>query len=551
MVKTSIIRAEFSPLSVARMLWKRKYSIVLIWVAVSAIGVYQVKKIPAVYSAEALVFIDSQKIPEKYVSSTVSTDVQGRFDSITQQILSRTRLTQIIRDFDLYHEQRKVRYPEEILDLMRNDISITPLRGSRGPGAFQVAYQGRDPAVVAAVANRIANLYVEENLKTREVQAEGTSEFLDAQLKDAKKGLDEMEAAVSAFKARHNGELPQQEGAIASALSRLQVELQANRDELNRAQESKVLLENSLSMAQETLAVQQRALEAAAAASRASAAGPAAAPAGAAAPVRRSAELEAQLESLRLRYNDAHPEIRRMEAELRVAREEERREQAAARPQAQPAGESPHVTAPAEAPAVSVQLSQARERVATLRSQLTLNSQDIQNRKAEQRRILSQIEMYQERMGRLPLREQELARITRDYEISKANYRSLVDKKMSAEMASEMERRQKSERFTIGDPARVPDMPIRPNRKLYAAIVSMFGLLLGLIWGGANELRKDVLLGEWELPASVPILGRVPAMELGSDEGAGGKRRLLVVSSAALSVLGVLAAGIYFAIYRS
>ena len=275
MVKTSIIRAEFSPLSVARMLWKRKYSIVLIWVAVSALGVYQVKRIPAVYSAEALVFIDSQKIPEKYVSSTVSTDVQSRFDSITQQILSRTRLTQIIRDFDLYHEERKVRYPEEILDLMRKDITITPVKGWRGiqPGAFRVAYEGRNPVIVAGVANRIANLYVEENLKTREVQAEGTSEFLEAQLKDAKKGLDEMEAAVSAFKARHNGELPQQENALASALSRLQVELEANRDALNRAQESKVLLENSLSMAQETLGVQQRALEATAAASRATARG--------------------------------------------------------------------------------------------------------------------------------------------------------------------------------------------------------------------------------------------------------------------------------------
>ena len=199
---------------------------------------------------------------------------------------------------------------------------------------------------------------------------------------------------------------------------------------------------------------------------------------------------------------------------------------------------------------MSMQLNQARERIATLRSQLTLNAQEIENRKAEQRRILNNIETYQTRMGRLPLREQELARITRDYEISKANYRSLVDKKMSAEMASEMERRQKSERFTIGDPARVPDMPVRPNRRLYAAAISVFGLLLGLVWGAANELRKDVLLGEWELPAYVPILGRVPAMNFRGDGEGGGKRRLLVVSSAALSVIGVLA-GIYFAVYRS
>lgn len=554
-VKISMIRAQFSPLSIARIVWKRKISILFIWVLVSAAGVYQVKRLPSVYSAEALILVDSQKIPEKYVPSTVSTDLQDRFERITQQLLSRSRLTKIIQDFDLYHAERQSLYPEQILDLMRKDITIAPVKGWAGqqPGAFRVAYQGRNPVVVAEVANRIAQLYVEENLKTREVQAEGTSEFIDAQLKEAKKQLDQMEAAVSAFKARYNGELPQQEASLNSALARLQVQLETNRDATNRAEDSKFVLENSLAMAQDNLASLERTLRAAAAA-RGSAAGTALSAGGAVRVPERSEVLQAQLDALLLRYSEAHPEVKRVRVDLAAALQAERQRAASAQPA--PAGRPAapkSASEPAPLPATP-ELTLARERVATLRSQLALASQEIENRKAEQRRIVRDIEMYQGRIARIPLREQEMARITRDYEISRTNYRSLVDKKMAAEMAREMERRQKSERFSIGDPARVPEVPISPNRRLYAAGISLFGLVLGLAFAGAYELRKDVLLGEWELPGHVAVLGSVPRIAVaaaGPDSGiAGGRRRWMLLSGAALSGL-TAAAALYFGFYRS
>src|SRR5436305_618976 len=138
---------------------------------------------------------------------------------------------------------KKSAVQEEILEMMRKDISIKLERGWVGnrPGAFRIGYQGSDPATVAQVANRITNLFIEENLKTREVQAEGTSEFIDTQLQESKKRLDELEKAVSDFKVRYNGELPQQENSLSSTLARLQVELEANRDSLNRTQQNKVM----------------------------------------------------------------------------------------------------------------------------------------------------------------------------------------------------------------------------------------------------------------------------------------------------------------------
>src|SRR5579862_5957135 len=178
--KSAAVIAQFSPLSLARMVWKQKIYLVLMWLVISAIGVVIVHRLPAFYRAETLILVDSQKIPERYVSATVSTDLQDRLATISQQILSVTRLKKIIDDFDLYKEPRKTKAPEEVIELMRSDIDIKLEKGWSGgrPGAFRIAYQGTSPTIVAEVANRLASLYIEENLRVREAQAEGTSEFI-------------------------------------------------------------------------------------------------------------------------------------------------------------------------------------------------------------------------------------------------------------------------------------------------------------------------------------------------------------------------------------
>ena len=182
--RQAFLPSELHPLSMIRMFWKRKFLIGVMWALGSVIAVGIVWTRPSIYSSEALILVDSQKIPERYVASTVSTDLQDRIATISQDILSSSQLKKIIDDFDLYKEYRKSLVQEEILDKMKKDITINLEKGWSGnrPGAFRIGYQGTDPAVVAQVANRMANLYVEENLKVREVQAEGTSEFMTTQL---------------------------------------------------------------------------------------------------------------------------------------------------------------------------------------------------------------------------------------------------------------------------------------------------------------------------------------------------------------------------------
>src|ERR1035437_515660 len=157
--KSSVGPVQLAPLSIMRMLWKRKLLVLICWVAVSITIAVVVYELPTEYTAEALILVDAQKIPEKFVTSTVSTDVQDRLATISQQILSSTRLKKIIDDFDLYHVEKKSAVQEEILEMMRKDISIKLERGWVGnrPGAFRIGYQGQDPALAAQGAKPTTN----------------------------------------------------------------------------------------------------------------------------------------------------------------------------------------------------------------------------------------------------------------------------------------------------------------------------------------------------------------------------------------------------------
>ena len=253
-------RPELSPLSLARMLWKSKALTGLVWAFLALLSCAAVYMIPATYRAEAVILVDGQKVPERYVASTVNADVQDRLATISQQILATSRLQKIIDTYHLYQRERGRLPQEEIIEKMRADTKITLERswGQERTSAFRIAYQGHDPATVAEVANQIGNLFIEENLRTRENHAEGTSEFLEEQLEQAKKSLNALEAQVEDYKMQHKGELPEQETSLAGALSRAQIELQANQDAINRAGQSKALLSTSLNMAESTAKVLER-----------------------------------------------------------------------------------------------------------------------------------------------------------------------------------------------------------------------------------------------------------------------------------------------------
>jgi len=486
------------------MIWKRKWLLLGVWVILSAATLAVVHHLPPTYRAEVVVLVDSQKIPERYVPSTVNTELQARLATISERILSFSNLQKVIDKLSLYSRNRRSLTPDELVDRMRKDINIKFERGWTGnqAGAFRIAYSGEDPNSVAQVVNRLSVLFVDENSRTREVQAVGTEQFIMAQLAEAKKTLDQLEAKVSQYKLSHSGELPEQEQSLISTLAQLRSILDANRDSLNRTQDAKIALENNLNMTEITRHALEKSLGQAQVEP----------------PLRQRLQSEVLREryaSMLKRYAPKHPDAVALRRAIEAALDEERSS----------AQQTPPAPARIEAEATvasssTLQLEQTRERIRMLNSEIAQTEKELISRKAEQDSILKDIATYQERLARLPLREQEMARLLRDYENSKNNYRMLLDKKLAAEMATDMEHRQKSERFTIVDPARTPIKPIRPNRPLLNAAGCLLGLALGVGLSLLLESRKAVLLGEWELPDGVVVLGRLPMVEILTDSGA-------------------------------
>jgi polysaccharide biosynthesis transport protein len=528
--KPSSLAPVLMPLSIIRMLWKRRVLIALTTAVLGAVAVFIVHRLPSVYQAQALVLVDSQKIPDRYVSTAVVSDVQDRVSVMTQQILTSDRLQKVILAYDLYPAARRTRAPEDVLALMRADLTIAPERSTGGRAiGFRVGYQGYDPVVVSRVANEVAGLFVADNLRSREGQVVGTSDFIETQLREAKTTLDALEATVTRYKLQHNGELPQQEGALDSVLSRLGTQLEANRDAMNRAQQQKVMLRESLKSAEDSESSMRRSRQAA----------PPVVVAATAAARKRSEDLSAQLADLELRYRADHPDVKRLRANLQQARAEEAKQAAAA----------PAAAARVQAASSQVDdvpdLVQARERISSLKQQIDAADRELETRQKDQQRILAEIASNQAHLRSLPIREQEMSGLTRDYEISKANYRSLLDKKIAAGMAADVEKRDQAERFTITDPARPPLQPFKPKRAQLDAAALLFCLACGIALGIGMEIHDASLLGEWELPAGLTILGRLPYIEIPPSaepmsDGSGGSR--LSRTAAALPGLALLSA---------
>jgi len=220
-----------------------KWPIMIGTLALTLVATVIIGRLPNVYEATTTILVDPQQVSEKYIAPTVTMDTSTRLNTITQQVLSRTRLQEIMDKFNLYADRRRLTPPEELVEQMRDDIKIQVKQGS-GPelSTFTITYQGRNPVLVANVANELATSFIRWNVKSREEEVSGTREFLNSELADAKKNLEQQENMLRQFKMSHLGETPDQTANNLQILANLRSSLQANSDAINRLEEEKILL---------------------------------------------------------------------------------------------------------------------------------------------------------------------------------------------------------------------------------------------------------------------------------------------------------------------
>lgn len=490
---------------------------------------------PEKFKSTTTILVVPQRVPEGYVKSTISIKIEERLATIQQQVMSRTRLVTVMDELGLFKEMRKKRPVEEVVEEMRKRVQIQvgsverQRRRDAESDSFTLSFTHENRQLAMLTASRLASFFIDENLKTREQQAVGTSEFLDSQLQETKAKLEEAEGRVRQYKMQFMGELPQQMQANLSILSRLQEQLRANADAARSAEDRRVFLLSQIG----GLEAQIREIERPPAVppqSPALPSEPGMPPEPPPAPVvlydpaqslvAELAAKKARFTDLSNRYTDKYPEVVRLRRDIEQLEQRivEVRKNAPPTPVAEPApGKSvvtPRPVAPVAAPA-PVRATRERDELRNLKSQLAALEIDLPQFKQERQELLKGMSNIEAKIGQSPRREQEMIALSRDYDNLRASYDDLLKKKLDADVSQNLEKRQKGEQFQILDPANLPEEPFTPNRKKILGIAIAAAFALG--FGGALgfEILNPALRSSNDFRHfyAYPVLASVPQVQ--------------------------------------
>jgi polysaccharide biosynthesis transport protein len=452
-----------------------------------------VRSLPNTYESSATVLVEPQGTPgPRLVGPSATGELETRLRTISEQILSRSRLLEIINQFDLYPDLRRRASPEAVVERMRRDIQLQFKEARESTGreatiAFSLKYRGRDPEIVAQVTNALAAFYVKENARISEQQATGTTAFLQAQVEEVKRQLEDQERRISDFKQSHSGELPDEQAANLAALERFNSQIRVVSD-------------------RELRAVERRDELAKRAAEDPAASDPVAA---------RLATLRQDLARLRTQFTDEHPDVIRVKQEIATLEK-------------QLALQGGKPATPADPAA-----RQLRDARAAVEAELTAL-------RSEEQALRRAISTYEQRIENAPRLERELQQLSRDYAGTKELYATLLQRYENARIAGRMDQGIHGDQFTILDPALVSREPVAPKRLrlLLMGLMLSVGAAVGAAvvaealdtsFHSADDLRAFT---------SVPVLVSIPPITTAADL----RRRRFLVGLAAFGVgLGMTA----------
>lgn len=540
-----------------KLFWRRKWVILAPALLLPLAAGYYSLGLPDTFKSTTLILVQPQSVPTQFVPTTISTPIQDRLHTISQQIFSRTRLEQIVREFSLFEGQAGRRSPEEIMGLLRGRIELKVHRND----AFQLSFADPDPRRAMLVTNKLAGLFIDENLKVREQQAVGTGQFLAQEIERYRDLVREREQVVLDFKTRHMAEMPEQLAANQARLGQLQNQLQINTQNVNAAEGRRVQLQQQMTEMerqaedrQDTRPGLQSISELLLARFRAEEDGGPVGVEGALPGIREEiAKREREVANLLVTYTERHPDVTRLRAE--IARLQERAEAERARLEAEAPPPVPEAAASAPPEEATVPgapgappHSPAYEKI---RAELARTEAEIARLVADTRGIQREIEAYQARVAAVPARQLEIQQLSDDYENLKKVLNSLIDKKLQADLAENLERKQKGEQFQVLDPANLPVKPFQPNRLRLVAMGLFGGLALGFGIVLLLDLADLSIRTRQELTKvlDVPVLGVIPRIVTAGDVRRGKVRRFAVTGGVVVCLL--LAAGVVHLTVRS
>jgi len=449
---------------------------------------------PSTYESDALILVEQQKVPDQYVVPNVTTNLQGRLQSMSQQILSRTRLQATIDRFHLYpeaHGLNALMKSGDPVERMREDIKIDLVDSPSRPGeltAFKMHYSAVSPELARQVNSELTTLFIDENLKAQTQLSENTTAFLEKELEDARANMAEQESKVASFKAKHLGELPSQLESNVQILAGLQAQLQNTQRAIEVAKQQKLYLESL-----------QQQYQSAQASLTSDTGNPKTT-----SPQTLEKELlgmQAQLRDLQSKYTEEHPDI--VALKEKIAKAEEDKKQNEGEPTDNKT--EPKVINSVDAASIEQVQHGSPSSMMQMQSQLKVNQLEISNEVQREKDLEAEISSYQGRLNLTPETEQELTNISRGYDESKSNYDSLLQKQMQSQLATSLEQRQQGEQFRIIDPPSLPGKPSAPNRLMFSLGGLIAGALLGLGLAFGFELMDVRVRQEKDLEGIVAV----------------------------------------------
>jgi polysaccharide chain length determinant protein (PEP-CTERM system associated) len=489
----------------------RKWWIILTTIALSIVSWVVAGRLPSIYSAQSVILIDPQKVPDSYVPSTISSNIADRLATIKQQVLSPSRLKRLINTMNLYPQLRVRRSEQEIIEIMQKAATVDLVGSGTGRlSSFSIKFTGKNPTEVAQVANQLATMFIEENLKAREQQSSGTTEFLDTELEQAKKQLEQKEKDLGTIKSRYIMDLPDSKQYHLEQLTTLRNQLKDIQERISRAQQERIFIQSQNFTPVIDLDTTRGT--------------------GGASPYRAQIEkLETRLAELQSRYGPNHPDVRKVQKEIaqlkpKAAAEEEKQ--------------------PAEAP--SQPISPNRRRNPVLEARLEQLNKEIEDQTRLQPHLQEQIDFHVSKLERVPIFEQQISGLMRDYDNIRAHYSRLLDKKLSADMANALENRQKVERWVVLDPAIIPEKPYAPNRLLIRLAGLLGGLLGGIALAVMAEMADESVRNEREAARIIgkPALVGIPRILNGQQHR---REMLRAVGAVAGTAIGATGLGLLIA----
>src|SRR5579864_5682780 len=485
---------------------RRRAKIILIPMLLAPLAGFLVSyAFPAKYTAQSLILVEGQKVPETMVQPVVSEDLTARIATLQQQVLSQSRLQPVLEK--LYPNKS----PQEIggmIDAIRLSMNVEPVLtslsaiGNAGrppkPGqspvpGFYVNYTAPSPREAQQICNELTTLFIDENLKSIDAAANGTSDVLSRGLSDAKHNLDDLDSKLAAFKKQYVGQLPGDEENNLKMLMGLSSQLDANTQRLNIAQQDRSYAESVLAQQLATWKMSQSSTN----------------------PdtlQKQLSDLQTQLLNLRARYTDDHPDVIKTKADIAEVKKR-LAEINKGTPEAEAAvSEKASATEPAE--------------IRQLRMQIHQNQEQIAEYSREEKRIQQQIGLFQGRVSLSPTVEEQYKALTRDYENAQKNYQDLLAHKNKADLTVNMTNQSEGEMMIILNPPNLPDAPSFPNRWMFAGGGLGAGLVLGMGLALWLELRDQSIRTEADAEAALelPMLATVPWV--GAESATNGNHRL-------------------------